>query len=233
MRTLEQIYYDVNNPISRLRELPTKQELLKQCQGYMAFNKTIAPLMGHKTMTRRVISNQDDIKLLDNYFSKDRDTDKYSLNKFIQSASKYQVGSIYWGREPVKVTDYIQNEHTTGLYFEYLSDGKKDIINYDKRKLPKWITKKQGVPNGCTKEMARYFYRVTSVRVERLQDITTEDVLKEMGMSIKDISNSWSQHKLNCEFTTLWNPTSKKGVKDWDSNPYVWVIEYEKVEYIK
>lgn len=81
------------------------------------------------------------------------------------------------------------------------------------------------------KEAARIWLKVTDVRVERLQDITSEQIYKE-GVEVEE------PHVLNGEekryaFSSLWNSTVKKSDIDrygWDANPWVWVIEFERCE---
>ena len=83
------------------------------------------------------------------------------------------------------------------------------------------------------REAARIFLRVTDVRVERLQDITPDQIdaegCKEWAYSAKTgellpSGPSW--------FRIAWDNTIKP--KDltlygWQANPWVWVIEFEKV----
>ena len=81
------------------------------------------------------------------------------------------------------------------------------------------------------KEAARIWLRVTNARVERLQEITPEQIGRE-GVETE------YPHVLNGEekryaFSTLWNGTIKKSNIDrygWDANPWVWVIEFERCE---
>lgn len=81
------------------------------------------------------------------------------------------------------------------------------------------------------KEAARIFLRVTNVRVERLQEITSEQICKE-GVEVED------PYVLNGEekryaFSNLWNSTIKESDLDrygWNANPWVWVIEFERCE---
>lgn len=81
------------------------------------------------------------------------------------------------------------------------------------------------------KAAARIWLKVTDVRVERLQNITSEQIGRE-GVEVE------YPHVLNGEekryaFSTLWNSTIKKSDLDrygWDANPWVWVIEFERCE---
>ena len=79
------------------------------------------------------------------------------------------------------------------------------------------------------KEAARIWLKVTDVRVERLQEITSEQISRE-GVEVE------YPHVLNGEekryaFSTLWNSTIKKSDLDrygWNASPWVWVIEFER-----
>lgn len=93
------------------------------------------------------------------------------------------------------------------------------------------------------REAARIWLKVTHVWLERLHDITNDEILKE-GASPEAINNYVGQipeaiiqdresvaHKI--EFSQLWDSTVKKAdiyLYGWDANPYVWVIEFERCE---
>lgn len=81
------------------------------------------------------------------------------------------------------------------------------------------------------KEAARLFLRVKRVRVERLQDIDISGIRAE-GI------NTLAAHAGDVdiaiqEFALLWDSTIKKDdlfLYEWKSNPWVWVIEFERCE---
>lgn len=76
------------------------------------------------------------------------------------------------------------------------------------------------------KEAARIWLKVTDVRVERLQDIMED----EPGPNNQVVKEGFNY---GCDFIATWNSTIKKSDFDtygWDSNPYVWVIEFERCE---
>lgn len=99
------------------------------------------------------------------------------------------------------------------------------------------------------KEAARIFLRVKDVRVEKLQDINTGDYRTPLNINreglydpclncphhngdCKDYILNSSCRLLDC-FIALWDSTVKKLDQDrygWFANPWVWVIEFEKVE---
>ena len=78
------------------------------------------------------------------------------------------------------------------------------------------------------KEMARIFLRVTSVRVERLQDISVRDIEKETGWRREIYSYSNKNKAFLRDYCDFWNSTAKDGYKYLD-NPYVFVYEFERV----
>lgn len=85
------------------------------------------------------------------------------------------------------------------------------------------------------KDAARIFLKVKDVRVERLNDMRLEDFLNE-GITVRpeafnDPENAYGQAK--DVFVYLWNSTIKKSDLDrysWNANPWVWVIEFKRIE---
>ena len=76
------------------------------------------------------------------------------------------------------------------------------------------------------KEAARIWLKVTDVRAEQLQEITPENAVKE---GTKEIFPPLAVD----EFRDIWNSTIKKSDLeryDWNANPWVWVIEFERCE---
>ena len=81
------------------------------------------------------------------------------------------------------------------------------------------------------KEAARIWLKVTDVRVERLQDITSEQIYRE-GTEVEEPFILNGEEK-RYAFSVLWNSTIKKSDLDrygWAANPFVWVIEFEPCE---
>lgn len=79
------------------------------------------------------------------------------------------------------------------------------------------------------KEATRIWLKVTDVKVERLQDISGEDLIKE---GIDFFQSNYVRVAFN-EFKNIWNSTIKKSDIDrygWDASPWVWVIEFERCE---
>lgn len=108
------------------------------------------------------------------------------------------------------------------------------------------------------KSLARIWLEITNIRVERVQDITEKDAIAE-GLKeffwdneaaktlhvAKDIAKGkrWWNHVIikrgrkssvwDCPrlaFRELWNDINAKRGFSWASNPFVWAIEFKKLE---
>lgn len=104
------------------------------------------------------------------------------------------------------------------------------------------------------KKAARLWLKVTNVRVQRIQEMTLQDSLKEgvklslrgmvetNGSELDAVKNETSLeiHGITDEgkrgalapFAELWNSTVPKkelSVYGWDANPWVWVISFERI----
>lgn len=77
---------------------------------------------------------------------------------------------------------------------------------------------------------ARILLEITDVRVERLNDISEQDALSEGvddGTSPAAIAAGWFE-KPRRAFRRLWERIY--GQESWDSNPWVWVVEFKQVQ---
>ena len=87
------------------------------------------------------------------------------------------------------------------------------------------------------KEAARLFLQVTDVRVERLQDIDYEGCKAEgIWDDYKTTSQKYHDNLANraypVVFAELWDSTIKPAdlpLYGWEANPWVWVIEFVKI----
>lgn len=176
------------------------------------------------------------------------DDEDYTENQFTENFAKYQIDDILWVREPARVNNFAYiNKDTNKVDIQcfYTSDNTKIEIPLPDRfydefgKIPEWANNCQGIPNGCIKEMARIFLRITNVRVERLQDISYEECIKEGVFEYETVLESpkfqykYSEKSMHYStpklaFMALWNSTAPKGYK-WEDNPYVFVYEFDKV----
>lgn len=89
------------------------------------------------------------------------------------------------------------------------------------------------------RSMARIFLEVVSVRVERLQDISEADCwaegIEEVMNDFDELSQALMAKRLGCciddakpLYAQLWE--SINGAGSWDTNPWVWGVEFRRVE---
>lgn len=166
-----------------------------------------AIINGRKTQTRRVVK-----------FDWCRSADELLHQASFDPAYKCpygKVGDRLWVRETwdfqalrdgvFNIQDFIR----WGGKVAYKADGGRVVEKWiPSIHMPRWAS--------------RITLEITSVRVERLQDISNDDCWAE-GMS--DATNP--ELKPNRRwFSELWE--SINGPGSWHSNPFVWVIEFRK-----
>ena len=193
-----------------------------------------AILEGRKTQTRRKIkfdlSNLETDKN-DKTFAKLED--EYGDSHDLIEYAPYHAGDTLWVRETFCYDDFDNGGET--VYYK-ANFGERHIKELFTDCGMKW-TPSIHMPRAA----ARLFLKVTDVRCERLQNITGDGVLKE-GVKLachREFDNCSAypcdfMHTGSCKdkFVTLWNSTVKKQDLDrygWDSNPWVWVIEFERM----
>ena len=79
---------------------------------------------------------------------------------------------------------------------------------------------------------SRLTLEVTGVRVERLQEIKRRDAIAE-GVDDNDsinVGRKIANEKVRMRFAILWDSINSKRGYDWDSNPWVWVVEFKTVK---
>ena len=191
-----------------------------------------AILDGRKTCTRRVVKPQWEECPQCKYMHKEYVYDKLAQNVYCarcgyplvpERKSPYQPGDILYVRE----TWYKRLERY--MYRADYSDAEKFYRNGKEIKM-KWHPSIH-----MPKEAARIWLKVTNVRVERLQDIA-ENGIKNEGIRLKQkdcVSKFDYISELYFLFSRLWDSTIKKSDLDiygWDANPYVFVIEFAKID---
>jgi hypothetical protein len=204
-----------------------------------------AILDGRKTVTRRVVK----------YYSRTPTKDgKDKFYKIDENLNGTNPNRLYAGFYNNNDIFYIDGEkHIDALYYplyfkvgdilyvrETFNDEETDSVLYaaDKEFTDFGMKKVDGYmfvesevrwkPSiHMPKVAARIFLKVTDVRVERLQDITEDKAYKE-GTTLPSPRANYVN-----SFIPLWDSTVKKQDLDrygWEANPWVWVIEFERVE---
>ena len=120
-------------------------------------------------------------------------------------------GDRLWVRETFSVTDDALYLRADGEEFEgpdgdHVEPKWKPSIH-----MPRWAS--------------RLTLEVVAVRVERLQDISEADALAE-GVTLRGSTRFENEARL--AFKQLWE--SINGAESWAQNPWLWVIEFKKLE---
>lgn len=169
-----------------------------------------AVLSGNKTQTRRIV--KDDV---DYFLNQVQGQPQLIDNVYIGIAGKQKV-SI---KLKIRKDDILWVRETFGQILSYdMICYKADCYNEEKPVLG-W---KPSI--FMPKEACRLFLKVKNIRIERLQKINRGDAMAE-GCPFPNLAKGENPVLW---FTNLWK--SINGKESWEANPFVWVIEFEKVE---
>ena len=175
------------------------------------FVLTQAVLEGRKTITRRSIPK----KLLESIELYAHGNEE-ELRHRLRANSSYQVGEVVAISQAYK--DIYNDAYHIGLYGRTAGWTNKMFVKA---------------------ELMPHHIKITNIRAERLQDISDEDCLRE-GLIYSPVGVNYYgfySQKDNCvyyfytpreAFAALIDKVSGKGT--WESNPLVWVYEFELVD---
>jgi len=149
----------------------------------------------------------------------------------------YQVGDRLWVKESYRVDEKYNHLKPSELYgnfvVRYESDKERLKFTYEISDLADWVKLSTDFSPGrlrpsifMPKKIARIWLEVTSVRAERLQDISVEDMIKE-GLRTK-LREHNAKVALDAKWNSLWY--SIHGKFSMDENPWVWVYEFKRVK---
>ncbi len=164
-----------------------------------------AILEGRKTQTRRVIKVDD---APENWKISIAGTSIVRTEPYDVKLPRYAAGDILWVRE-------IWSRDESGEYVYRTNYGTTEDDSFP----PSMFRWRPSIH--MPREAARIFLRVTNVRVERVQDITAHDAIRE-GMESEMPFDTVD------EFKELWDNLNAKRGYGWKTNPWVLVIEFEK-----
>lgn len=187
-------------------------------------NLTQAVLDGRKTMTRRAVIEQvEKDAMVRSSLCGTFDLMRREKIAYILNHSPYKVGDV------VAIQQAYKAIHPLDLYSS--SYGK-----YAFERSAGWTNKMF-----VAARFMPHHIRITDVKVERLQDISDEDCMREGVLPIWD--NETEPRKIDCydftgsdyvyktartAFSCLIDKVSGRGT--WDSNPLVWVYSFELVD---
>ena len=218
-----------------------------------------AILDGRKTQTRRVINPQPTLSERTGFNWKGyaygigstyRDTVRNFASCF-NVCPFGQIGDLLWVRETWQgplvdeehFEDYRANadKFQTPAFCEYAADGgtRPEFCDLDDNVRQGWRPSIH-MPRWAS----RILLEITAVRVERLNSISEGDAMAE---GVRMIENNFGNGPAYCDyslpnlddaaewynrandsFKSLWK--SIYGAENWSANPWVWVIEFKRVE---
>lgn len=204
------------------------------------FGLTQAVLDGRKTMTRRIIKcprtfrgewvagfnihrRHSDKKIVDWPCMYDADEREFDMGEILP---KYKLGEVVAIAQSYKDVDRFHRKGKNADYLEYL-----DSILPELKLYPGW-----GNKMFVKADLMPHHIKITGIKVERLQDISDEDCLKEgiihvstfLGQKIyhtPHVNGSYLSTNVAQEaFAYLIDKVSGKGT--WKSNPFVFAYEF-------
>jgi len=189
-----------------------------------------AILEGRKTQTRRVVKPQPgDFQRV----VRSRDSlSGWGYARMISGVQNItcpygQPGDRLWVREGFRLISQLGPETwDTFLHPQYKSDMKIGHICSIMREFykPGW---KPSIH--MPRWASRITLEITDVRVERVQDITDEDIMAEgFGYNqLRDDGRMKNGFPIIDGFADLWDSINAKRGYSWDLNPWVWAISFK------
>ena len=194
-----------------------------------------AILDGSKTQTRRIV------KVKPEY-------DQLGLRFITDSSNPSKIGKYIWTES--NATGHIQRSKPFKCPFGKVGDhlwvretwaeagGSSPELQLYRANYPTHVPSKyENVPPSesirwtpsihMPRWASRITLEITDIRVERLQAITLGDICKEIGCGLYDF-------KPATHGFSVWEDTWKSiyGQDSWQSNPFVWVVEFKRVEAV-
>lgn len=208
-----------------------------------SFGLTQAVLEGRKTQTRRIITHPKTFHGKDvcGFYVYKRVTDGVVIDvcMYDENESSIDEGQIFPKYKIDEVVAVAQSYKDCGYSEIALDRSPKDfrIVRGTLRQSKGWKNKMFVRADACKHQI-----RITDVRIERLQDINDEDCLAEgiikgrVGCEHTHFMDAYYVPTMNLEpfctpreaFANLIDKVGGKGT--WESNPYVWVYDFELVK---
>ena len=214
--------------------------IMKEIMFSDKYGLTKAVLEGRKTMTRRIIKcprtfrgewvagfnihrSPSDKKIVGFPCMYDADEREFDMGEILP---KYKLGEVVAIAQSYMDVDQFHRKGKNAAYLEYL-----DSILPELKLYPGW-----GNKMFVKADLMPHHIKITGIKVERLQDISDEDCLKEgiihvstfLGQKIyhtPHVNGSYLSTNVAQEaFAYLIDKVSGKGV--WESNPFVFAYEF-------
>jgi len=165
-----------------------------------------AILQGRKTQTRRVIKPQPPDQF--SFSCTPHEGDEMHGESFQLKRPYGKAGDTLWVRE--RWCQVAGKKETKNPYVYYA-----DILNGDYKWQPS---------NHMPRVASRITLAITSIKAERLQEISVRDLWAE-GLEF----GTAAKNQGYLQWKKLWNSINAKRGFGWDKNPWVWVITFKLI----
>ena len=211
-----------------------------------------AILDGRKTVTRRICKDANELTVPDMSFY-DADKRTYVVHNYANKGHTDKLsiaertcpicsGDILYVRETWRICNFDYNDKIAYIVYkaseneedegcravEFTDDKFEKLDDSMAENSPDWRPSIH-----MPREAARIWLKVKDVRVERLQEITAENAIKEGVQRYIHLDGSLNEQATLTAFIGIWNSTIKKSDLDrygWVANPWMWVIEFERCD---
>ncbi|BEU21611.1 hypothetical protein [Paraburkholderia sp. 22B1P] len=214
-----------------------------------------ALLDGRKMQTRRVVKHQPPEYTRDviTFHHPDPRThywafDGGSLMDWAQPCPYGEVGDHLYVRETWQHSNYPLGPYDADCIVFYRADYLDDPHGPDGEKSPEGKYRDWRPSIHMPRAASRITLEVTGVRVERLQDISAADARAE-GIEYREdyiagsrcrrwraygSDDGWFPEGVDIapihSFQSLWNSLNAERGLGWPANPWVWVVEFKRIE---
>lgn len=164
------------------------------------------------------------------------DDEKNGWRKIVPLCPYGQPGDRLWVREAWGIPEGL-DPGRDAIYISYPADEKTLHIFTDDTGLksnctgfvspPRWRS-----PMFMPRWASRITLEIVTIRVERVQEISEEDVVAE-GIGAFTLARgvlSDTPPDLRWKFVELWDSINAKRGYGWEVNPWVWVVEFRRVD---
>ena len=201
---------------------------------------TKAVLDGRKTQTRRVVTvpwaKGKRVMPYEPYYT-ESDGELFFMDEYgdyhpmLEKCPYGQVGDRLWVRETwdFRPMGGVLAKNRIALV-GYKTDGAVKPVDVPKDCNPK-CHKRWRSPIHMFRWASRITLEITAIRVERVQDITVAEIIKE-GLHFdlphakkKDLG--WYYHR---PWKELWDSINKKRGYGWEVNPWCWCVSFKRID---
>lgn len=190
-----------------------------------------AILAGTKTQTRRVVNPQPSAGVRGSPFAPSGVEDGHGRQipwRYGEPPDQLWVRETWADLTATHGVRWEKYNHATGLYergqrpfYWYAADGDQPDSGGGERNPERWRPSIH-----MPRRASRIQLEITEARIERLHDISAEDIMAE------GITTTLREHDavadLHAQWETLW--TKINGAASWNANPWVYAITFKRIQ---